>query len=101
MRLRHDAMAAAAEWITEVESLALATEGLVATVGKVDVEPNAANVVPGKAPVSLDVRHAHDASRTHAVEKLSRRQMQLPSAAVLPCNAQTDWTSPPFPWTSG
>ncbi len=70
MRLRHDAMAAAAEWITEVESLALATEGLVATVGKVDVEPNAANVIPGKALVSLDVRHAHDASRTHAVEKL-------------------------------
>jgi allantoate deiminase len=70
MRLRHDAMAAAAEWITVVESLALATEGLVATVGKVDVGPNVGNVVPGKASVSLDVRHAHDASRTHAVEKL-------------------------------
>ncbi len=72
MRLRHDAMAAAAEWITQVESLALATEGLVATVGKVDVEPNAANVIPGKALVSLDVRHAHDASRIAAVEKLDR-----------------------------
>lgn len=71
MRLRHDAMAAAAEWITQVESLALETEGLVATVGKVDVEPNAANVIPGKALVSLDVRHAHDASRTHAVDKLA------------------------------
>jgi allantoate deiminase len=70
MRLRHDAMAAAAEWITKVESLALATDGLVATVGKVDVEPNAGNVVPGKASVSLDVRHAHDASRKAAVEKL-------------------------------
>ena len=70
MRLRHDAMAAAAEWISDVESLALATEGLVATVGKVDVEPNVGNVVPGKASVSLDVRHAHDASRTSAVEKL-------------------------------
>jgi allantoate deiminase len=70
MRLRHDAMAAAAEWISDVESLALATKGLVATVGKVDVEPNVGNVVPGKASVSLDVRHAHDASRTSAVEKL-------------------------------
>ncbi|MGC1464040.1 MAG: allantoate amidohydrolase [Terracidiphilus sp.] len=70
MRLRHDAMAAAAEWITKVESLALATEGLVATVGKVEVEPNAGNVIPGKALVSLDLRHAHDASRIAAVEKL-------------------------------
>jgi allantoate deiminase len=70
MRLRHDALAAAAEWITQVESLARATDGLVATVGKVTVKPNAANVVPGVVDVSLDVRHAHDASRISAVEKL-------------------------------
>jgi allantoate deiminase len=70
MRLRHDALAAAAEWIAHVESIALATDGLVATVGKVTVEPNAGNVVPGKALVSLDVRHARDATRTAAVEKL-------------------------------
>ena len=70
MRLRRDALAAAAEWITKVESLALATDGLVATVGKVIVEPNAGNVVPGVVQVSLDVRHAHDATRIAAVEKL-------------------------------
>jgi allantoate deiminase len=70
MRLRHDALAAAAEWITQVESLARATDGLVATVGKVTVKPNAANVVPGVVDVNLDVRHAHDASRISAVEKL-------------------------------
>ena len=70
MRLRHDALAAAAEWITQVESLALSTDGLVATVGKVAVEPNAANVVPGSVVVSLDLRHAHDPSRASAVKKL-------------------------------
>jgi len=70
MRLRHDALAAAAEWIAQVESLAQATDGLVATVGKVNVKPNAANVVPGVADVSLDLRHAHDANRIAALEKL-------------------------------
>lgn len=70
MWLRHDALSAAAEWITRVESLAQATEGLVATVGKINVKPNAANVVPGVVSVSLDLRHAHDASRISAVEKL-------------------------------
>jgi len=70
MVLRHDALAAAAEWITQVESLARATDGLVATVGKITVKPNAGNVVPGEAEVSLDLRHAHDASRIAAVEKL-------------------------------
>jgi allantoate deiminase len=70
MRLRHDALAAAAEWITKVETLALATDGLVATVGKVVVEPNAGNVVPGVVKVTLDVRHATDSTRKEAVEKL-------------------------------
>jgi allantoate deiminase len=70
MRLRHDALAAAAEWIAKVETLALATDGLVATVGKVVVEPNAGNVVPGAVKVSLDVRHAIDSTRKEAIEKL-------------------------------
>lgn len=70
MHLRHDAMAAAAEWIAAVESIALATNGLVATVGRVVVEPNAGNVVPGKVLVSLDVRHAHDAARCAALDKI-------------------------------
>ena len=70
MRLRHDALTAAAEFIQKVETLALATDGLVATVGKVTVEPNAGNVVPGVVRVSLDVRHAIDSTRKEAIEKL-------------------------------
>jgi allantoate deiminase len=70
MHLRRDALAAAAEWITQVEALALNTDGLVATVGKLTVEPNADNVVPGTARASLDVRHAHDDARASAVKAL-------------------------------
>jgi allantoate deiminase len=70
MHLRRDALAAAAEWITAVETLARSTDGLIATVGKLIVEPNAGNVVPGFAQVSLDVRHVKDATRVTAVEEL-------------------------------
>ena len=70
MHLRRDALAAAAEWIAAVEALARRIGGLVATVGKITIEPNAGNVVPGVARVSLDVRHAHDATRRSAVEEL-------------------------------
>jgi allantoate deiminase len=70
MHLRHDALAAAAEWITAVEALALETDGLVATVGKINVEPNVGNVVPGAAQVSLEVRHTEDSARRAAVDKL-------------------------------
>jgi allantoate deiminase len=70
MHLRRDALAGAAEWITAVESAARNTDGLVATVGKIEVEPNAANVIAGVARTSLDVRHADDSSRKSAVESL-------------------------------
>jgi allantoate deiminase len=70
MHLRRDALAAAAQWISGVEALAQRTEGLAATVGRISVEPNVGNVVPGVARVSLDVRHARDSVRNAAVEEL-------------------------------
>jgi allantoate deiminase len=66
MPLRHDAMAAAAEWITAVEDYACSHTGLVATVGKVETLPGATNVIPGRVTASLDVRHADDAIRKTA-----------------------------------
>jgi allantoate deiminase len=70
MKMRKDALACAAAWITEVEREALTTTGLVATVGRIAIEPGAGNVVPGRAVVSLDVRHPADHMRTPAAERL-------------------------------
>jgi allantoate deiminase len=73
MHLRRDALAGTAEWISAVEALAQSTQGLAATVGRVTVEPNIGNVVAGLARASLDVRHAHDATRLAAVQELLDR----------------------------
>ncbi len=70
MNLRRDALAGAAEWIAAVEKLAKHTEGLVATVGKIEVTPNATNVVAGTASMTLDARHPHDAIRLGSVNAL-------------------------------
>ncbi|MFL6011168.1 MAG: Zn-dependent hydrolase [Gaiellaceae bacterium] len=53
---RDDALVAAAEYILHVRDLAAATEGAVGTVGQIYVEPGAANVIPGRVRVSVDVR---------------------------------------------
>ena len=53
---RADALAAAAEFILRVRDLSAATEGAVGTVGQVDVEPGAVNVIPGRVRVSVDLR---------------------------------------------
>jgi allantoate deiminase len=69
--LRHDALAAAAEWITAVEAYSAShTDSLVATVGRIHVEPNATNVVPARVTASLDIRHAEDELRKRAVHDL-------------------------------
>jgi allantoate deiminase len=67
MNLRRDALAGAAEWISAVENHAKRAEGLVATVGKIDVSPNAGNVIAGTVSLTLDVRHLHDALRLRSV----------------------------------
>ncbi len=70
MPLRRDPVAAAAEWIVAVEARARRTQGLVATVGKLEVMPGAANVIAGEVTASLDVRHATDAVRLDATRDL-------------------------------
>jgi allantoate deiminase len=70
LKLRRDALAGAAEWIGAVERMAHGTPNLVATVGRLEIEPGAGNVIPGIAKASLDVRHAEDHVRRVAVEQL-------------------------------
>ncbi|HEY5208099.1 MAG TPA: allantoate amidohydrolase [Stellaceae bacterium] len=63
MKLRHDALAAAAEIILAIEARARDNPSLVATVGRIEASPGAVNVIPGKAAFSLDLRSPDDATR--------------------------------------
>jgi allantoate deiminase len=67
---RKDALVAASVFVQAVEGTAGGQDGLVATVGQLTVQPGAANVVPGKATLSLDIRHADDAERVLATKHL-------------------------------
>jgi allantoate deiminase len=70
MHLRRDALATAAEWIGAVEEEGRSTAGLAATVGALEVESGAANVIAGRVCTSLDVRHPCDEDRRAAVRRL-------------------------------
>ena len=58
--LRRDALAGAAEFIREVEKGSEKFDGLMATVGRLAIEPNVSNVVPARVTHTLDVRHQSD-----------------------------------------
>jgi allantoate deiminase len=70
MRLRRDALCAAANFILAVQAEAIKTEGLVATVGQLTVEPSASNAIPGRVTLSLDIRHQEDKLRQFAIESI-------------------------------
>ena len=53
---RRDALVSAAEYILRVRDLTSVVDGAVGTVGQVYVEPGAANVIPGRVRVSVDLR---------------------------------------------
>jgi len=80
MNLRQDALAAAAEMILMVEARARAEEDLVATVGRVEIEPGAVNVIPGEARFTIDMRAPRDAQRQRAVNDIDRRLISIAKA---------------------
>lgn len=83
MRLRHDALTGASEFVLAAEALARDTPGLVATVGALSALPGAGNVIPGEVRFSLDIRHAQDEVRRSALTKLLERGEQLARARGL------------------
>lgn len=70
MNCRRDALVAAAGLVSEVRRIADETPHLHATVGQLQVVPNAPNVIPERINLSLDVRHPDDGVREQAVEKM-------------------------------
>jgi allantoate deiminase len=88
MALRRDALTAAAEAVLVVEAVLCPCDGLVATVGSLSVEPGASNVVPGRATLSVDVRHADDAVRAHAVAEIEHTAGSIAAAR----NVTYSWT---------
>jgi allantoate deiminase len=97
MHLRHDAMAAAAEWIVAVEEYANSHQGLVATVGKLEVSPGAGNVIAGTVKASLDVRHADDQTRNNAVAALTQSALNCAAKRGVEVTTHTEMEQPAIP----
>jgi allantoate deiminase len=60
MRLRRDALAAAAQCVLAVENIAARHAETVATVGRIEASPGAINVIPGTVVFTVDVRASRD-----------------------------------------
>jgi N-carbamoyl-L-amino-acid hydrolase len=73
MRIRHDALVAAAEVVAGVRRIAREIGGdLVATVGHLTVSPNIVNAIPGEVTLSIDLRDPRTQTLDRALPLVDR-----------------------------
>ena len=73
MDARSDALVAAAEYVLRVREVAAGIDGAVATVGRLAVEPGAANVVPARVRLTVDARAPDQECLDRVVAELGLR----------------------------
>lgn len=102
MRLRRDALAAAAKVISGVEQLALdCDETAVATVGRLQIEPNIINTIPGKATFSVDFRHRDPTMLERQAAALQSLVDRVSADTGVSASVTRFWTSEPTPFDPG
>jgi allantoate deiminase len=97
MGLRRDALAGAAEWIVRVEEEGRSSGGGVATVGRMEIAPNASNAVAGQVRASLDARHPSDACRRDTVQRLLSAANDIARRRGLKIDCRQDLDQPAVP----
>ncbi len=74
MNDRQDALVAAGRFVSELECLPkIVSNTAVATVGKLSVYPNGANVIPESVKMIVDIRDIHERTRDTLLELVTER----------------------------
>src|SRR5262245_39387874 len=102
MRIRHDALVAAAEIVSRVRGIARELGGeLVTTVGNLVVTPNIPNAIPGKVSLSIDMRDPSDAVLDRARALLDRVAREACEREGVRYELDHYWRVPATPFAPG
>nr|MDQ3045451.1 Zn-dependent hydrolase [Chloroflexota bacterium] len=101
MHLRHDALVAAADLVSGVDRIAReAGPPTVGTVGRLVVEPNVINTVPGKIVMSADFRNPSGDMLARLVGELERLAVEVATTRKVEVEVNRFWTSEPTPFAT-
>lgn len=96
MHMRKDTVAAAAEFILEVEKLPRQfSDTAVATVGKMNVFPNGTNVIAGKTEVTVDARDILEDARDRMLNEITKRAYSIAASRELSLQVEEGIVIPP------
>ncbi|MGA9401441.1 Zn-dependent hydrolase [Haladaptatus sp.] len=97
---RSDALAASSEFVLDIETAAdveTDSDTAVATVGKLDVRPNAPNVIPGRVELSLDVRDIEQESIEHVIDRARTSLDRIETERPVTAEFERPWNRHPVP----
>jgi N-carbamoyl-L-amino-acid hydrolase len=98
MEGRRDALVAAAAVVLAVHGLAVAHPGdPVATVGRLEVWPNAANVVPGQVQLSVDLRDLRATVLDQLCQQMEQALAEISTQHGCPIQLEPQFTVEPTP----
>lgn len=80
MRLRTDALAAAAELTLAIERAATEARDVVATVGRLEVKPNSVTTIPAHVEAVVDVRALDVSLQTQVVQEIEETARRIADA---------------------
>jgi len=80
---RRDALVGAAEMVVEADRLLHATDNFVGVVGKLEVRPNAVNVIPSEVTFTLELRSPDGETRARGREEILSAFRRLAEARGL------------------
>jgi allantoate deiminase len=91
MTLRRDAYAGAAEMALALEAIAREhpADGMVGTVGRIEVAPGAVNIIPASAVFTVDLRALTDALRVAAGRRFEEQCRRIAAARRLSVSCET------------
>lgn len=95
MRIRHDALVAAAEIIRGVREIPRKIGGdMVSTVGRLDVAPNIPNAIPGRVTMSIDLRAPDEHHITRGLGLVDRLVKEAARAEGVAYELEHYWRVP-------
>lgn len=100
MHTRHDAVATAADAISEINTLPnrLSTDA-VTTVGRIRTEPDSINVVPDLVEFTIDIRSANDATVQETTERVATELAAACERHGTTYDLETIWQTPTTEFT--
>jgi N-carbamoyl-L-amino-acid hydrolase len=102
MRIRHDALVAAADVVAGVRAIARELGGdLVTTVGSLTVAPNIVNAIPGRVTLSIDMRDPSDVTLDRARSRLDRLVAEACRREGVAYELEHYWRVPYTPFDPG